>query len=642
MNDRKWYQPPVWGIVIRGMSFIGSLLGRVFRSVWDLSIGQMISQPAKLLITLLIPLLVVVCHLVAMARQAANLPPHQKEVVEELCSIRLPSGRPVPNHAGTKLLFCKYTKENAWGWGINLHDIESRKTTLLSHGGDGSSIIWGWRILGWSPDDRFFAYARSGYTEVVICDGNTGAELSVKKCSKRILTGAWLSPEELVCSDGQVIDEIYKTHGDWVIIPFSKLPTESEDEWHTAIQSKPPSLLFTRGNDTEPGLIQFLSKFTDNSAVWQRSDALWMGKWGAPRELWRGTNTTLKEFSFSATAGKFLLHCADKQGDFLAELYPGILGGANLLTNIVRLDTSVYQPQQLTLINEGKGYLYINHNNVSLDRLVVKMNSSSPPLETPWKSEIRGFEINGTQLYLNASSTNEPAGIWRYDLISGSSECLVSCMETPFRYASTAPMTQGFVTNAAGEQLTYYLLPPAVTLGKIKHPLVVGIMGIGEKGYVWDRYMQTVSSCGAYFVCMDRRKRDWGQWAEDALCAYEYLAKNYAVDTNRVFLMGVSAGVGSVDSLLQTKPELWKGAIYYNGGRLAYYPGVRTSKILLDVGADDIAETSRPQFYQSQDPLAAAGIRPILIVRPGIGHLSASLAVEKERLLKLGPFIQQP
>jgi dienelactone hydrolase len=179
-------------------------------------------------------------------------------------------------------------------------------------------------------------------------------------------------------------------------------------------------------------------------------------------------------------------------------------------------------------------------------------------------------------------------------------------------------------------------------LGKEKHPLVVGIMGLNEKGYDWNVYIQTVSSCGAYFVCMDRHKRDESQWADDALCAYEYLAKNYAVDTNKVYLMGVSAGAGSVDSLLQTKPELWKGAIYYNGGQLAYYPGLRTSKILLDAPGDDIPEADRQRFYQSQDPLAAAGIRPILIFRPGIGHLSASMAVGKERLLKLGPFIQQP
>lgn len=623
------------------------------------------SQPGKLLIALLGPLLVVGWHFVAMARQAA-IQPHQREIIEELCDIRLPSGRPVPNHAGTKVIFCKYTKTNAWGWGINLHDTESRKTTFLSGGGDGASIIWGWRILGWSPDDRFFAYTRSGYTEVVICDGNTGAELSVKKSRQPVLTGTWLTSKDLLCSDGNVIDQIYKTSDDWLITSFSPLPADSEKELRTAAQGN-PTKLFARDSNTEPGLIQFLSPFVNNAAVWQRSDALWIGEKGRiPRELWRGTNITLKEFSFSAKAGKFLLHCADKEGDFVAELYPGaeqnssalkkdeerlagtlsppvMTEGGNLLTNVVRLDTSEYQPRQFTLINEGKGYLYINHNEVSLDRLVVKMNSSSPPMDIPWKAEIRGFEANETQLYLNASGTNEPAGIWRYDLVSGSTECLVSGMEITFRYSAIAPIIQGFVTNAAGERLTYYLLPPAVALGKKKYPMVVGIMGIREKGYVWDRYMQTVSSCGAYFVCMDRHKRDYSQWAEDALCAYEYLAKNYAVDTNKVYLMGVSAGAYSVNKVLEDKPELWKGAIYYNGGRFSNSPQLRGKTIFLDVGADDLGDkASQERFYQTQDALAAAGIRPILIARPGIGHLSASLAVEKDRLLKLGTFIQQP
>jgi predicted peptidase len=202
---------------------------------------------------------------------------------------------------------------------------------------------------------------------------------------------------------------------------------------------------------------------------------------------------------------------------------------------------------------------------------------------------------------------------------------------------------EGYVTNATGEQLTYYLLQPTDSTGNQKHPLVVGIMGNGEIGYTWDRFAQTIASCGGYFVCMDRRGRgEADQWAEDAFCAYEFLSKHFDVDTNNVYALGISAGTYPVSQLLDSKPDIWKGAILFSAHGFPASDQIRVQSISLDVGAQDFDEVQLKALLKSQDELAAEGIRPILTVHPGVGHIVRKISLERERMKQIVAFIHQP
>jgi dienelactone hydrolase len=186
-------------------------------------------------------------------------------------------------------------------------------------------------------------------------------------------------------------------------------------------------------------------------------------------------------------------------------------------------------------------------------------------------------------------------------------------------------------------------LQPTDSTGNQKHPLVVGIMGNGEIGYTWDRFAQTIASCGGYFVCMDRRGRgEADQWAEDAFCAYEFLSKHFDVDTNNVYALGISAGTYPVSQLLDSKPDIWKGAILFSAHGFPASDQIRVQSISLDVGAQDFDEVQLKALLKSQDELAAEGIRPILTVHPGVGHIVRKISLERERMKQIVAFIHQP
>ena len=198
---------------------------------------------------------------------------------------------------------------------------------------------------------------------------------------------------------------------------------------------------------------------------------------------------------------------------------------------------------------------------------------------------------------------------------------------------------EGYVTNAAGERLTYYLLQPPVSAAHQKHPMVLGMMAEGDKGYTWERFAQAIASCGAYFVCMDRRGRSGPQGAEDVFCAYEFLSTRFAVDRNNLYLFGICAGGNLAEELLVSRPEIWKGAMLFSTYPFPRPGRVRAQSILLDVGGLDVTgvdvdglavdqqdiEKGKARLaglLRSRDELAAAGIRPILIIHPGVGHFA--------------------
>jgi len=661
----KWYQQPVSEVLNQGLEFTLSTLLSVGNGV----LGCWKNRVAWAL-TLTIPLLVIVSHRLAMARVAAKQPAHLKEIIDELSSIRIPTGKVVPNHADTKLLYLKYTTKDTWA--VFLLNTTTRKSQLVSEvvNEAGTGELAANRtvtILGWSPRDEYFAYARSGRREIVVCDGDSGAELGKGKFRQPVSTSAWLSSRTLLCSDGDQLAEFSKSPTGWNRNLFYESPRDSaktddlarNKAAHVhddpaketgAKQSKIPAIpqvpdkkkVLLPNTKLPAGKITSLAAWGFDAAVWQQSNTIYVRERGrALNAIWHATNCTLIEFSYSASAGEFLLHCKDQEGEFLINYFPRILSGHDTFTNLVRLDTSEYRPVEVQFINNAQGYAYLNQNEDGANQLVIKLFSSKPPVELPCADEFNDFFINGVQLYGITASGDEPPGIWKCDLRSRAVDCLVPSIEKPFKYAAHAPVLEGYVTNAAGEQLTYYLLEPVRTDGNRKHPLVVGIMGAGELGNVWDRWAQGIANYGGYFVSMDRRKRSQANWADDAFCACEFLSKQFAVDTNNVYLLGVSAGSYAADHLLSSHPDVWKGAFLFSMQNFPNLDQAQTHSIALDVGELDI-EKVEARLLGSQDHLAARGIRPILMVHPGAGHIVRSIRLEQERMEQIATFIRQP
>jgi len=576
---------------------------------------------------LLTPIFTLLVHHLAARKSAAV---HQ--MFEELGSILVFAGRPLPNHAASKLVFIQYRTHGSRtndSWGIYLQEIAGGKRILLD---DLSTDTWRegvvyeqLRTLGWSPDDRYFAYCRDKHREIVICDANSGRPVAKFRVSEPITTGVWLSPQALVCSDGRQLLEITQAGGQWTgPSEFAAAPVPGQGEAST----NPP--------------ITSLQAFSADTLLWQQGGAIWRcsRKPVAPVKIRPGSADELLEYYYSPEAQKFLLHLRDAQGDYLAELHLPTSAEGQALTNEERIGRPGYHPTQVQFINHGRGYAYLAESDFSLNTPVVKEEKQSAPVPLPWRGEIKSFAVSRQQLFVISSLTNEPTGIWQLDLVSGALAGIVSNQEHPFRYATSQPPLSNSFTNASGNRLSYYLLEPARVPAGRKAPLVFGVMGNKEKAYNWDRYAQAIANCGYYFVIVDRRNRAVEEWPDDVVAVYDTLTRRFAVDTNNVYLLGISVGAGSISKLLETRPELWRGAIYLSPSALPDPAKLRTPRILIDIGAlDERWGKNNSEVKNFQDRAASAGVDVTLFIRPGVGHNCRLLSVEKERLHQLATFL---
>ncbi len=569
------------------------------------------------------PLLVVVCHRLAKAKY----PAHMREIVEELGSILVFAGRPLPNNAATKLVFIQYRTNDSWG--IYLQEIATGNRKVLdvlpTDTWREGVVYEQLRTLGWSPDDNYFAFCRNRHKEIVICDVNSGKTVAVFQVNKPVTTGIWLSPQTLVCSDGEQIFELVQSDTLWA---GPKSFVSAERLQNIGISAEKP--------------VESLQAFSPDTLLWKLDNTIWRSSksMDAPAKIWQAATNELVAFSYSQEAGKFLVHCRDKHGDCFADLYPQTPSNQNTLTNQERIESSGYRPTQVRLINHGLGYAYLNESDFSLNTPVIKLDQHHAPVRLPWQGEIKGFAVSQQQLFVISSLTNEPAGIWRYDLTTGSFNSIVSNQEQPFQYATSQPTIQNIVTNTSGKALTYYLLEPSHVDTTLKTPLVIGVMGKLEKAYNWDRYAQTIANCGYYFMIVDRRNSDQSEWANDAVCVYDTLLKKVGIDTNNVYLLGISVGASSANDLLQTKPELWKGVLYYSPNSYPDPPRMRVPRMLIDIGAlDQYSGTNGITAKNFRDAAASRGVYVKLFIRPGVGHNCRLLSIEKERLHQLAVFL---
>ena len=286
----------------------------------------------------------------------------------------------------------------------------------------------------------------------------------------------------------------------------------------------------------------------------------------------------------------------------------------------------------------------LSNGSVNVDDWTAREDTSKHRLNSlPWRSEIKSYAISQQQLFVMSSLTNEPMGIWKYDLVSGALDQIVSNQERPFLFATSQPPLQNFITNASGKRLTYYLLEPSHFRKGQKAPLVFGVMGKLEKAYNWDRYAQTIANCGNYFVIVDRRNSEVNEWADEAFSVYDALIKKVNIDTNRLYLLGISVGAVPMNELLVRKPDLWRGALYYSPNSLPDPARLSVSRILIDIGEYDKYSGEKNMTAKNfKDAAARAGVNVTLFIRQGVGHNCRLLSIEKERLHQLAAFLGRP
>jgi len=215
-------------------------------------------------------------------------------------------------------------------------------------------------------------------------------------------------------------------------------------------------------------------------------------------------------------------------------------------------------------------------------------------------------------------------------------------------------------TNEMGETLPYRLLKPKVYDAEQAYPLVVFLHGMGERGS--DNVSQLVNGVSEFFASdaamvrfpavviapqcpdgEDMNEASWSNWRDEtrgitkptrlALEIVEAMREQFTIDSDRMYIGGLSMGGFGTWDVIQEYPDLFAAAFPICGGgdpekaeRIASLP------LWVFHGAKD--ETVPPQL--SRDMVRAiqeAGGHPGYSEYPDVGHDSWTNAFEEPRLL---------
>lgn len=179
----------------------------------------------------------------------------------------------------------------------------------------------------------------------------------------------------------------------------------------------------------------------------------------------------------------------------------------------------------------------------------------------------------------------------------------------------------------------YYLSQPADFVSGRKYPLVIDFTGRR-----WRAQEATVVNAGCFLASCNGIPNN----PRDVLSVYRAVIQNPAVDTKRVYVMGISAGAGLAVRLLEENPELWHGAILLSATYMPAVPRLKAARILMDSGDNDTylkKSGGVKRLTQFQDEAAASGIPVSLAVHPGVSHVYRSKIAERRRVRRILEFL---
>ncbi len=576
------------------------------RRIFD-GIKGLPSKKSAIVLTLTVPTLVFLWHLAALACR----PVHFNKIVSELGSATI--GRfytLMPDHSEESLAFMQ-AEEN--GYGIYLCKIGEGKRILIDEDLYSQKGSPHQTLLGWSPDDDLFAFSRyKNRWEIVICDGETGETRATIPINDKVLYGTWLSPQKLAFVNRGFT--IFTVNG-------------AKRKWDA------PKPLFGK-RESVP--IQNVTALGANAVAWQQGNTIWSCGESSPVpvKIWDSKTNFLIQFSLSSASNKILLNYQNTKGQFLACFH---LGQPDRLEDVTRVNTNEYHVGNLTLINNGKGYAFLSQIGTS-NILFAKWDDSRDLDQFVWPDQISRFVPGQHEIFVASSLNNGPTGIWKYDLASGSADCVVPRADDNLFYNITTTAEWNHITNSSGNPLTYYLYVPPGQVSKQKHPLIIGVDGIAPAGFAWNPNFQGFADCGYFYAYVERYQRDYFEWGQDVLSVYKRLAKRPDIDTNRVYLYGVSAGTGPVSELLSQKPGLWRGAVLLSAGALPDPFQIPGKRIFVDGGGLDPGFNQRVRQFQQN--AAKAGIPVTLMIFPGLDHmLNRTPYAEKEQFREVMLFL---
>jgi hypothetical protein len=535
-------------------------------------------------------------------------PAHVREIATELASIGEFRSRPMPNNTGDKILFTQATEN---GIGMYLFDITSGKKQLIQEQPQKDYSVLKFRLLGWSPDNKQFAYLTGilkGQSQIIICD-SSGKKTGNVFVLRGIEDFTWVSPNTVAYMswpDRDLLVFKQKPDGAWGRTQIFKQIGNKDTAEHT------------------------LTATSYHSVVWQEDDALLSFDFASnsPVKIWCSTSNTLERFYFSQETGKFLLTCGDQTGDslFKFELPDRFFGGS--CSNLGRVSSQSNTVLHVMWINGEKEIAWFQRD-LGQGTVFLKTNASAEPLAVFPRGSVYGFEKSGNKLFITDCLASASPGIWEFNPISLSSNLVFSSQQREFKFAKFIASMTGIITNSSGRKIAYHFWPSPQYSNNKK-----SILLIGQTPYTWNAWEEVAANCGACVVSIDRPTFHCPEiynWGTDVVDVYRELARDPRIDTNSVFLYARSAETMELTSLLENGPTLWKGAIFFNPVAFpeAGMSKLRLSKIMIDSGMDDRNNLEKvPKFLQRA---SEAGIPTTLVLHKDAGHTYHASSTEREQ-----------
>lgn len=526
-----------------------------------------------------------------------------------LAELREFKQEPAPNRANNRLVFAQDTAE---GIGVYYCDLASPQPQLLGEQEERGSRGRRFGMLGWSPEDKWFACAfpedQRNEQWIHVFDGQSGKLASRLGGELGLKQLVWLSNEAFAYS--------------------------TETGIRTVLRQGDGGWAHRRNYQNVAKRLDDLTALSPDVLAWrdgQKVSTLDV-RLGVAREIWNATTNQLVQITRGRTEREFLLNCRDAAGQWL---YRMPLDGRESAPE--RLYEATDYIRDVRWLGQGISYAFLT-NAPGGCAFAVRLPGADAVKLIPWAGGARRLTFNGSKLFFYGDEDGDAPGIWGCDAVGG--EFKKHC---PAGRGSAEPSvvraTPGTLTNRLGQTRFYRLLNPSRG-GDSRRPVL-----LAQELNEWFAGFQIAARCGYLVAVVDRPfEHTWDgdlphTWAEDVGALYDVVAQHPNADTNRVHLYACSRDTAGLSQLVSAQPALARGLIFYSPAALPDPARLHGKKLLLTSG-DSAGDSKRLRNFQ--DRAVQNGNAVTLLLQPGSGHMPGSGKIETLRARELIRFLQSP
>jgi Tol biopolymer transport system component len=573
-------------------------------------------------------------------RAWAALPAHLDAILDETYFHGEILTAPAVNHAGTSLLYVRTIESGVGVFLVNLTTL-ARTPIALGKAADherGGAV----KLFGWSPDDAFLAFSTiqdgKDNRHVVICNGQSGKEVSSFDSPQPLEMGTWLTANSLVLMDN--------SRNSRNLLLFNAV---EDSQWGDS--GKKGLVPLRRLDRTANGLV---ADSTESIAYVEKGNVWHMDIPDKNTyQLTHLTNSTLESLDYSPANHKYLFGLT--VGASTNKLLYQCDANGNE-TPVVPENCKNYEFKGQWL-QDGTGIAYVGmlgnryYLAVATESQGLRTNLfTARELDPNWgrlaqktfmegRQVVRSFSVNPKRekIYTVASVNYEPLAIWEYDVASQTIRNVVPVKEQLLFSQFIIPV-QASITNQSRVNIGYYFIPPVRLDPKKKYPVVMDVFS--DLGF--QPSSQFLANLGIFFVAVNpygSGSPERPTLPEEMLAVYQEMLKNPNIDPKRIYLSGESAGAYTIARLLEDHPDFWRGALLFSpvvfqqvSAKLEMVPS-----IFFSVGTED---DRVPLVSMQQYALVACAHHTLTQMDFGnAGHIFYAIDESKQRYKAAATFI---